>query len=167
MHKEIERKFIFRGDLALVTNACDKSYIEDYYFNKYTRLRRNEEYYLWEGSYLRHMNTTTIDIKGDGTLIRDETSIIVRQENVPTNLAPLLKKWRYFVKYEGHIFEVNEYSDLPLIIVEVELESIDEEVLLPHFCGEEITHMLKYYNYNLWGEINKRYGKVNRISESS
>ena len=167
MHKEIERKFIFRGDLGRVTSGCDKAYIEDYYFNKYTRLRKEEKYYVWEGEYRKHSSSTSIDIKGDGTLERDETSILVPYMNTPTDLAPLLKKWRYFVKYAGHIFEVNEYVDLPLIIVEVELERVDEDVLLPYFCGEEITHMLNYYNYNLWGEINKKYGRADRVSESS
>ena len=61
----------------------------------------------------------------------------------------------------------NVYKDIILATVEVELERADEEVILPLWCGKEVTNNLNYYNYNLWGELNKKYGRANTISENS
>ena len=69
--------------------------------------------------------------------------------------------------YEGHVFEINVYKDIILALVEVELESADEEIILPPWCGVEVTNNKEYYNYNLWRELNKKYGRCSAISKSS
>ena len=62
---------------------------------------------------------------------------------------------------------INVYKDIILALVEVELERADEEVILPYWCGKEVTNNKKYYNYNLWGEVNKKYGRASTISANS
>lgn len=157
MRKEIERKFLFKGDLKEVIKSTEGIDIEDFYFNKYTRLRFIGDK-CWVG------------IKGDGTLCRDEFESLLEHVNKKCgDYRPLLCKTRYSRYYEGHTFEINVYKTLPLITVEVELESADEEVILPEWCGREITDNVSYYNYNLWEEIynNGRFDSVSKESGDS
>lgn len=157
MHNEIERKFLFKGsirdfvDIILGSTAIN---IEDYYFNKYTRYRWIDDK-CWVG------------IKGEGTLNRTEEENMLAVAPTKEDYTPRLIKSRHKVSFCGHIFEINVYKDFDFVVVEVELENINEELILPDWCGEEVTHNLNYYNYNLWGELNKRYGRDNTISENS
>ena len=154
MHKEIERKFLFDGDIAALANIMVNASsidIEDYYFNEYTR-------YRWIGI------KCWVGIKGAGTLIRDEEECMLAVTPDRKEYLPRLRKKRFKVFYEGHIFEINVYKDIVLALVEVELESADEEVILPYWCGKEVTNNKKYYNYNLWGEVN---GRCSAISANS
>ena len=151
-YKEIERKFLFKGDLKEVIKNAGGTDIEDYYFNKYTRLRFVN-------------NLCYIGVKSDGTLCRDEFEYPLKNvDRSAGNFRPLLCKTRYYVTYKEHLFQINVFKTLPVITVEVELENEDEEVLLPDWCGEEITNNKDYYGYNLWGEIN---GRFNSVSEKS
>ena len=154
MHKEIERKFLFDGDIAALANIMVNAVsidIEDYYFNEYTR-------YRWIGI------KCWVGIKGTGTLIRDEEECMLAVTPDRKEYLPRLRKKRFKVFYEGHVFEINVYKDIILALVEVELERADEEVILPYWCGKEVTNNKKYYNYNLWGELD---GRCSAISESS
>ena len=154
MHKEIERKFLFDGDIAALANIMVNAVsidIEDYYFNEYTR-------YRWIGI------KCWVGIKGAGTLIRDEEECMLAVTPDRKEYLPRLRKKRFKVFYEGHVFEINVYKDIILALVEVELERADEEVILPYWCGKEVTNNKKYYNYNLWGELD---GRCSAISESS
>ena len=157
MHKEIERKFLFDGDIAALANIMVNASgvdVEDYYFNEYTR-------YRWIGI------KCWVGIKGAGTLIRDEEECMQAVTPNRDEYFPRLRKKRFKVFYEGHIFEINVYKDIILALVEVELERADEEIILPYWCGKEVTNNKKYYNYNLWGEVNKKYGRCSAISKSS
>lgn len=129
-------------------------YIEDYYFNEYTRYRWIDDK-CWVG------------IKGAGDLVRTEEECMLAVTPDKAEYLPRLRKKYFRVFYEGHIFEINVYKDIILATVEVELERADEEVILPPWCGVEVTNNLNYYNYNLWGELNKKYGRANTISENS
>ena len=154
MHNEIERKFLFDGGITALVNIMVNAVsidIEDYYFNEYTR-------YRWIGI------KCWVGIKGAGTLIRDEEECMLAVTPNREEYLPRLRKKRFKVFDEGHTFEINVYKDIILALVEVELESADEEIILPYWCGKEVTNNKKYYNYNLWGEVN---GRCSAISESS
>lgn len=157
MHNEIERKFLFDGGITALVSTMENASgvdIEDYYFNEYTRYRWVEDK-CWVG------------IKSAGALIRDEEECMLAVTPDREEYLPRLRKKRFKVFYEGHTFEINVYKDIILATVEVELERADEEVILPPWCGKEVTNNKKYYNYNLWGELNKKYGRINTISENS
>lgn len=154
MHNEIERKFLFDGGITALVNIMENASgvdIEDYYFNEYTR-------YRWIGY------KCWVGIKGAGTLIRDEEECMLAVTPDRKEYLPRLRKKRFKVFYEGHTFEINVYKDIILALVEVELERADEEVILPPWCGKEVTNNKEYYNYNLWGELN---GRCSAISKSS
>lgn len=63
----------------------------------------------------------------------------------------IIKKFRYEVKVENHLFEVDEFlgDNEGLVIAEIELESENEFFEKPAWLGEEVTGQLKYYNSHL------------------
>lgn len=66
-------------------------------------------------------------------------------------LPPVLEKTRYFVNYNGHLWEVDEFAGnlSGLVTAEVELQSEDESFDKPDFVGEDVTGNPAYYNSNL------------------
>ena len=52
-----------------------------------------------------------------------------------------MKKHRYCIEYQGHVFEVDEYfgDNAPLVVAEIELPTEDTEFARPEWLGEEIT----------------------------
>lgn len=62
-----------------------------------------------------------------------------------------LTKVRHIVEYAGHTWEIDEFSGrhVGLVIAEVEINSIDEEVELPSWVGEEVSSDPRYYNAKL------------------
>lgn len=148
MSKEIERKWLFdynmymeEFDSLIHFQPCVD--IKDYYFNNYCRLRNIGGYWY-------------ITVKSEGDLIRDEYEFLVDKDNIDFLPTPMLKKTRFFIKVDELTYEVNVFKDLmfgvfPLITVELEMDSpslvIDK---LPAFCGQEITHDMRFYGYNLF-----------------
>ena len=63
----------------------------------------------------------------------------------------VIDKTRYFVEYEGYLWEVDEFhGDLsPLITAEIEIPEESVVVSLPGFIGQEVTGIPEYYNSNL------------------
>lgn len=66
-------------------------------------------------------------------------------------LPPVLEKVRWEVKYEGKLWEVDEFlgSLAPLVTAEIELTSSAESYSLPSFVGKNVTGDPRYYNSQL------------------
>jgi CYTH domain-containing protein len=64
---------------------------------------------------------------------------------------PLIEKTRYKVQEGGFVWEVDEFSgeNQGLIVVEVELESEDQDFPKPDWVREEVTGDPRYFNSNL------------------
>ncbi len=60
----------------------------------------------------------------------------------------VVDKIRHLVNFAGHTFEIDEFrgDNEGLIIAEVELESVNEGVALPSWCGDEVTGERCFYN---------------------
>ena len=60
----------------------------------------------------------------------------------------VIDKVRHIVEHRGHTFEIDEFKgeNEGLIVAEVELSSCNEEILLPAWCGEEVTGIRCFYN---------------------
>ncbi len=69
-------------------------------------------------------------------------------EQLLCRCSGVVDKVRHLVEYGGHTFEVDEFKgdNEGLIVAEVELLSRDEEVLLPTWCGDEVTGERCFYN---------------------
>lgn len=63
----------------------------------------------------------------------------------------IIDKTRWLVKSGSHTFEVDEFfgDNEGLVMAEVELKSIDDIPVIPHFIGKEVTGDRRYYNSQL------------------
>ena len=59
-----------------------------------------------------------------------------------------IDKVRYLVKSGSHTFEVDEFhgANEGLVMAEVELQTEQDEPIIPHFIGKEVTGDRRYYN---------------------
>ena len=64
---------------------------------------------------------------------------------------PLIEKTRYEIEAEGLTWEIDAFAGVNdgLIIAEVELDDEEQEIALPGWVGEEVTHDPRYFNSNL------------------
>ncbi len=65
--------------------------------------------------------------------------------------ATVVEKTRYFVPHGGREWEVDvfEGNNAGLVVAEIELDDEAEDVALPDWAGEEVTHDVRYYNSQL------------------
>lgn len=61
---------------------------------------------------------------------------------------PLIKKTRYPVQYQGHLWEVDVFAgdNAGLIVAEIELSAPEETFRLPAWAGREVSDDPRYYN---------------------
>jgi adenylate cyclase len=144
MAKEIERKFLVKGDF--------KPFI-----SKQTRIVQG---------YLSSVpeRTVRVRIKGDKGFLTIKgigndsgASRFEWEKEIPINeTEDLLKicepgvidKTRFLVKAGPHTFEVDEFygENKGLVVAEIELASETESFEKPAWLGEEVTGNTKYYN---------------------
>jgi adenylate cyclase len=64
------------------------------------------------------------------------------------SMTPMIEKYRTKVRYEGKIWEVDEFEgdNKGLIVAEIELKSEDESFSIPPWIGQEVTGDIRYYN---------------------
>jgi CYTH domain-containing protein len=95
-----------------------------------------------------------LTIKGPAAAgARDEYEYPIPTADAEEMLARLcpggrVEKIRHRVPYAGHVWEVDEFigDNAPLVIAEVELDSIDAEISLPPWVGREVTEDPRYTN---------------------
>jgi adenylate cyclase len=78
---------------------------------------------------------------------------------------PLLEKTRHYLKFDQHLWEIDEFAgeNAGLIVAEVELSRIDEPFARPDWLGKDVSHDIRYYNsqlarhpYQTWPERKER-----------
>lgn len=144
MAKEIERKFLVKGDFK--NHAIKETRIVQGYLSSIPE------------------RTVRVRVKGDKGFITikgiGNTTGASRYEwekEIPVNeVEELLKicepgvidKTRYLVKVGSHTFEVDEFygENKGLILAELELASEAESFTKPEWLGKEVTGDTKYYN---------------------
>ena len=150
MKIEIERKFLVKKNWNKPKNGYHYSqgYINTD-INRLVRIRIVDENGTKKGF---------LTIKGSGNdsgLSRYEFEVEIPVPDANNLLLlcdqPLIEKTRYKFEYEGLTWEIDEFHGLNegLIMAEVELENEDQKFSKPDFIGEEITGLIKYYNFML------------------
>ncbi|HJP35570.1 MAG TPA: CYTH domain-containing protein [Gammaproteobacteria bacterium] len=93
---------------------------------------------------------------GGGSIERDEYEYSISVEDAEKMLANLcegdiVRKTRHYIEHEGLTWEVDELhgANEGLVVAEVELESSDQEILLPPWGGEEVSYDSRYKNVAL------------------
>ena len=146
MGLEIERKFLLRNsDWEKLIDR--RTSIKQGYLNsakeRTVRVRISDK-------------TAFITIKGKTqNTTRQEFEYEIPYEDAESMLklceTPLIEKTRFIVKDKGKIWEVDKFEgdNEGLIMAEVELTSEQEEVILPDWVGEEVSHDDRYFNSSL------------------
>lgn len=141
---EIERKFTVKElpDLdAYKFHEISQAYLNR---NPVMRIRKQDDEYYFT-------------YKGKGLLAREEYNLPLNEESfynlLPKAEGKVISKKRYLIPYEKYIIELDVFEgDLaPLIIAEVEFDSIDEAEAFvgPDWFLEDVTNDSKYHNSNL------------------
>ena len=144
--REIERKYLVRDDRILQGRAGA-------YFKQ---------------GYIPGRGRAAVRIrikngKGFITLKGEETGVshsefeyeipLVDAEEILEQLCekPFIEKTRYEIEHAGLVWEVDVFygDNEGLVMAEIELEREDQEVDLPPWVGEEVSHDGRYYNASL------------------
>ena len=146
MKKEIERKFLIKGDFMPYVTSSTR--IEQGYVAKSNELTlrirtRDEKGYL--------------TIKGRSNekgMSRSEWEYEIPYAEARELLSysrGTIAKRRYLVPAGEHTFEVDcfEGANLGLVVAEVELGSEEESFMRPQWLGREVTGDKRYYNSQL------------------
>lgn len=146
MAKEIERKFLVRGD-AWRTLAKGTVYRQGY-------LNRDKERTVRIRIADARAFLTIKGITIGATRAEYEYEIPFPDgKDMLDSLAekPLIEKRRYKIRSGNLTWEVDEFlgDNAGLIIAEVELTSEDQSLEKPSWVGEEVTEDPRYYNANL------------------
>ena len=145
---EIERKFLVISD-QYKQEAYKKSYIKQGFLNskkeRVVRVRIKDD-------------TGFLTIKGASnksgtTRFEWEKEIDLKEAQDLFNLCEegIIEKYRYLVKENNHIYEVDDFlgENRGLVIAEIELENENDQFSKPNWLGKEVTGSVKYYNSNL------------------
>lgn len=147
MAKEIERKFIVKGNSWKKDVIKEKSLEQGYIFsseNKSLRIRiANNKAFL------------TIKGKTEG-ISRDEFEYEIPKTDAQSLLKkycdnnPILKK-RYYLMIEGNEWTIDEFfgQNKGLVLAEIELESENQEINLPEWIEKEVSYDNRYFNTHL------------------
>ena len=143
---EIERKYLIKRLPENLSQYQCKKIAQGYICtNPVVRIRKSDdEYYL--------------TYKGKGLMAREEHNLPLTKEGyehmLPKIDGRLIEKSRYLIPLDGKLtaeLDIFEGDLAPLIIVEVEFDSIDaaNSFTPPKWFGEDVTKSRKYHNSNL------------------
>ena len=145
MNLEIERKFLVKNN-SYIKKSFKKTYIQQGFLNsdkhRVVRIRITDD-------------TAFITIKGISntsgtTRFEWEKEINKKEALLLLDLCEerIIKKNRYYIKKNSHIFEVDEFlgDNKGLVIAEIELTNENEIFIKPSWLGKEVTGIKKYYN---------------------
>ena len=143
---EIERKYLIRRLPENLSQYQCKKIAQGYICTSpVVRIRKSDdEYYL--------------TYKGKGLMAREEYNLPLTQEGyehmLPKIDGRLIEKSRYLIPLDGKLtaeLDIFEGDLAPLIIVEVEFDSLDaaNSFIPPEWFGEDVTESRKYHNSKL------------------
>lgn len=146
MGKEIERKFLVRGDVWR-SLAKGTAYRQGYLNSAKERTVRIRT--IGDRAFLTIKGLTV-----GATRAEYEYEIPVADGNAMLDALaekPIIEKKRYKVPLEGLTWEIDEFfgDNTGLIVAEVELKSEGQTFRKPEWVGEEVTADPRYFNSNL------------------
>jgi adenylate cyclase len=146
MGKEIERKFLIKGD-AWRSQAKGTFYRQGYLNSAKERTVRIRT--IDDKAFLTIKGLTV-----GATRSEYEYEIPLADCNAMLDVLaekPLIEKKRYKVPFEGLTWEIDEFSgdNAGLIVAEVELKSEAQAFKRPEWVGAEVTADPRYFNSNL------------------
>ncbi len=143
---EIEKKFLVNGE-DWKEGSSSKIYYQGYLCSgsgQTVRIRIAGDK-AWLTIKGKHTNISRLEF--EYPLPLDEAQILLDE----VCEQPIIHKRRFFKKYEGFTWEIDEFygDNQGLVLAEIELEREDQEFPRPAWLGKEVTHDGRYYNANL------------------
>jgi CYTH domain-containing protein len=146
MAKEIERKFLVKGDAWRKAASARHSIVQFYLAageDRSVRIR------------IHDAKTALLTLKfGTGTRERDEFEYEIPPPDAAEMQAFALgnvEKTRHLVEHDGHVFEIDEFHGAleGLVMAELETPEAADVAALPGWIGEEVTDDPAYTNASL------------------
>jgi adenylate cyclase len=146
MPQEIERKFLLKND-RWRSSVHESRVLRQGYLcgNRHASVRVRID---GERANL-NIKSATLGVE------RLEFEYPIPPEHAEVLLADLcgevIEKTRHEVRYQGHLWEIDEFAgeNAGLIVAEIELEDADEAFARPDWLGTEVSHDPRYYNSEL------------------
>ncbi len=146
MGREIERKFLLKNDSWRDSIQRSKPMRQGYLCgNPRASVRvRISEKVAW-----LNIKSATLGVE------RLEFEYVVPVADAQIMLDKLsgeqVEKIRHEVQFEGHLWEIDEFSgaNAGLIVAEIELDAADETFARPPWLGTEVSEDPRYYNNQL------------------
>ena len=144
MPTEIERKYLVTGDSWRQDAGAGVAIVQGYLgSNEKSSIRIRID---GESAHL-NIKSRTIGIR------RSEFDYPIPVDEATELLQtlcdqPLIKKNRYPVQYQGHLWEVDVFAgdNAGLIVAEIELSAPEQSFRLPAWAGREVSDDPRYYN---------------------
>lgn len=149
MPTEIERKYLVTGDNWRQDAGAGVAIVQGYLgSNEKSSIRIRID---GESAHL-NIKSRTIGIRRsefDYPIPVDEATELLQK----LCDQPLIKKIRYPVQYQGHLWEVDVFAgdNAGLIVAEIELSAPEQSFRLPAWAGREVSDDPRYYNTCLVG----------------
>ena len=146
MGKEIERKFLLKGD-AWRDLAQGTMYRQGYLNSAKERTVRVRT--VGDKAFLTIKGITVGATRAEYEYEIPHADCSAMLDNLAEK--PIVEKNRYKIPYGGFTWEVDEFLGVNagLVVAEVELESEDQKFEKPSWVGAEVTGDPKYFNSNL------------------
>ena len=144
---EIERKFLVLGQdwrsLVRSQTRVRQAYLSSGEKSS-TRVRIKDDTAASVAIKSKAVGLRRLEVEYAISLIDAEALLALRQSG-------LIEKIRYEVPWQGHVWEVDEFSgdNAGLLIAEVELREESETFERPPWLGVEVTGQAQYYNGSL------------------
>ncbi len=162
MNKEIERKFLVKGDFkgfAIKSYKIIQAYLSsDPERSVRVRIKGKEAYLTIKG----------ISNKNGTTRLEFEKLITIEEAKQLLEICEkgIINKTRYIIPAGKHFYEVDEFHDenKGLTIAEIELSNENESFDKPYWLAQEVTGDKRYYNVYLINQPYKYWESFNSIS---
>lgn len=147
MGKEIERKFLVKGNSYRAAASRHKHIIQAYLSadaDATVRLRiMDDKAYIT----VKSRNEGCRRGEWEYEIPADDARQMIEQ----CHLDDVIEKTRYYIEFDRHTWEVDEFAGrlAGLVVAEIELSSEDDKFAKPEFIGEEVTGDSRYYNSSL------------------
>jgi CYTH domain-containing protein len=156
---EIERKFLLRNVPKFERKEVDKFLIHQIYVNvdgKVTRFRMTEKFNIKGSDPVVERTYVKCVKKPISTGVFEEVENVVSQELFEALLKQehsYIVKTRYLYEHGGLKWEVDEYHDIKLVTLEVELDDINQDITIPEIIEREmiveVTGQRVFSNFEL------------------
>ncbi|BBD62561.1 adenylate cyclase [Nostoc sp. HK-01] len=146
MAKEIERKFLVKGD------AWRNLGVGGVYRQGYIATQKAVTVRVRIANDRGYLTIKSPSVNCSRSEFEYEIPLADAQEMLDTLCdRPLIEKVRYKVKLGDLTWEIDEFDgdNKGLIVAEVELSDVNQQIELPEWIGEEVSHESRYFNSNL------------------